>query len=279
LNITCKGVISKILDPTAKSEFSGDIDCFISPISILGRKNISMIKEIYLGKIFYYVNEKIVEMALDNKITNDNIIKFIGDLYTIIGPKKISDQVINTLKSYNPTQLRNDIKAGKIKLFCLIEPFEDILFQNIKTAAHFLDIPLEEKIFIPELNQWTSTPVPVGRSYYQFLEHFSDVYANIRGTGRFVGLTRQPTKRKAQGGGQSIARLDMYSLLSYGANNILSELLGPRSDEHRSKRNLYNSIIETGDSPTIESISTTATGGTRNIFNLYITSLGLKMSS
>ena len=49
----------------------------------------------------------------------DKIIKFISDLYSIIGPKKIADQVINTLKEYNPTQLRNDIKDNKIKLFYL----------------------------------------------------------------------------------------------------------------------------------------------------------------
>jgi len=33
-----KGVISKLLETPPKGEFTEKIDCFISPISILGRK-------------------------------------------------------------------------------------------------------------------------------------------------------------------------------------------------------------------------------------------------
>ena len=269
-----KGVISKVLDPAPKGEITPRIDVFISPISILGRKNIAMLKELYLGKVFYYANLKLKELAADPKITNDKLTKFITDLYNITGPEKVAKDVAKRLETYSPTQLRNDIKNDKFKLFIIVEPFEDVPFENVKTAAEFLDIPLEEKVYIPELDQWTETPVPVGVSYYLFLEHFSDVYANVRGTGKFVGLTRQPTKRKSQGGGQSIARLDVYAFLTYDANNILSELLGPRSDEHESKRKLYNTIIETGELPSIE---ITKTGGTQDVFNLYVTALGLEI--
>jgi DNA-directed RNA polymerase subunit beta len=271
-----KGVISKILNPPPKGEITPRIDVFISPISILGRKNIAMLKELYLGKIFYFANSQLKDLADDPKITNDKIVKFITDLYMIIGPDKIAKSVSENLKQYgNGSQLRKEIKDNKFKLFCLVEPFDDIPFKNIKTAAEFIDIPLEEKVYIPELDQWTDTAVPVGVSYFLFLEHFSEVYANVRGTGKFVSLTRQPTKRKAQGGGQAIGRLDMYSFLTYGANNILTELLGPRSDEHKSKRDLYNTIIETGELPS--AVEITKTGGTKDIFNLYITGLGLEI--
>ena len=272
-----KGVISKILNPPPKGEITPRIDVFISPISVLGRKNISMVKELYVGKIFYFANIKLKEFADDPKITNDKIVKFIIDLYNILGPKKIAESVTETMKQYgNGTQLRKDIKEDKFKMFCVIEPFEDISFKNIRTAAEFINIPLEEKVYIPELDQWTDVPVPVGVSYFLFLEHFSEVYANIRGTGKFVNLTRQPTKRKSQSGGQAIGRLDMYSFLTYGANNILTELLGPRSDEHRSKRDLYNNIIETGNMPS--TLEITKIGGTRDIFDLYITGLGLEIT-
>ena len=150
------------------------------------------------------------------------------------------------------------------------------LAKSVRSAAEFLKIPLEEKVFIPELNRWTDVPVPVGISYYMFLEHYSDVYSNVRGSGRFTGLTRQPTRGKNAGGGQSIAGLDIYSFLTYDATNIMSELLGPRSDEHRAKREMYNSIIETGEMPSIP--ETTKTGGTKDIFNLYITGMGLNIT-
>jgi DNA-directed RNA polymerase beta subunit len=270
-----KGVISKILDESPKGEFTKKIDCFISPISILGRKNIAMIKELFLGKIFFHANEIIDKMADDPKITNDKLAKFITDLYEITGPKKIAKQVADNINSYSGNKLRQAIKDDKINLFCLVEPFEDISFEAIRSAAKFINVPLEEKVYIPELDKWTDVPVPVGISYYMFLEHYSDVYANIRGSERYTGLTRQPTKRKAQGGGQSIAALDIYTFLTYDANNIMSELLGPRSDEHRSKREMYNNIIETGMMPSVPEV--TKSGGTRDVFNLYITGMGLNI--
>lgn len=271
-----KGVISKLLDPAPKGSFTEKIDIFLSPISVLGRKNIALLKEMFLGKIFYHANLNLTEMSTDPKITNDKLAKFIIDLYHIIGPKKIADQVAKNVNSYTGNKLRAAIKNDEINLYCLIEPFEDIDFKSIRSAAEFLKIPLEEKVYIPELDRWTDVPVPVGISYYMFLEHYSDVYSNIRGTGRFTGLTRQPTKGKNAGGGQSIANLDIYSFLTYGATNIMSELLGPRSDEHRAKREMYNSIIETGEMPSIPEV--TKSGGTKDIFNLYVTGMGLNIT-
>jgi len=271
-----KGVISKVLEDPPKGEFTEKIDVFLSPISIIGRKNIALIKELYLGKIFFHANKKLEEMCDDSKITNDKLAKFILDLYGIIGPKKILDRVTENVNSFTGNKLRTAIKDDEINLYCIVEPFEDISFKSIRSAAEFLKIPLEEKVYIPELDRWTDVAVPVGISYYMFLEHYSDVYSNIRGTGKFTGLTRQPTKRKAQGGGQSIANLDLYSFLTYDTNGIISELLGPRSDEHRSKRELYNEIIETGEMPSLP--ESTKTGGTKDIFNLYILGMGLNIT-
>ncbi len=271
-----KGVVSKLLETPPKGTFTDHIDIFLSPVSVIGRKNVALIKELYLGKIFFHANKKIEEMADDPKITNDKLAKFIIDLYHIVGPKKIADQVAANVNSYSGNKLRQAIKDDEIHLYCIVEPFEDIDFKSIRTAAEFLKIPLEEKVYIPELDRWTDVPVPVGISYYMFLEHYSDVYSNIRGTGRFTGLTRQPTKRKAQGGGQSISNLDIYSFLTYDANAIMAELLGPRSDEHKAKRELYNEIIETGEMPSLP--ESTKTGGTKDIFNLYILGMGLNIT-
>lgn len=269
-----KGVISKILDAPPKGEFTPQIDVFISPSSVLGRKNIAMIKELYLGKIFYYANEKLYEMANDPKITNEKLAKFIIDLYQIVGPKKIVDHIASRLEKIGPLRLRQLLKNKKFTLFALVEPFQDIPFENIKEAAEFLKIPLDEKVYIPELDSWTDVPVPVGVSYYLFLEHFSNVYASVRGAGKYVSLTKQPTKKKSQGGGQTIGRLDIYALLTYDAENILTELLSSRSDEHKSKRSLYNAIVETGE---LQSIEIEKIGGTRDVFNIYLTGLGLQV--
>ncbi|MDD4081788.1 MAG: hypothetical protein PHD05_00240 [Sphaerochaetaceae bacterium] len=271
-----KGVVSKILETTTKGKFTNEIDIFISPSSVLGRRNIALLKELYLGKIFYNANLQLEQMSEDSKITNDKIAKFIVDLYHITGPKKLADQIEANVNSYTGSKLRQAIKNDEINLFCVVEPFEDISFQQIRDAAKFINIPLEEKVYISELDQWTDVPVPVGISYTMVLEHYSDVYANVRGTGKFTSLTRQPTKRKSQEGGQSIGGLDLYAFLTYDANNIISELLGPRSDEHKTKRELYNEIIENGEMPLLPTV--TKTGGTKDIFNLFILGMGLSIN-
>jgi DNA-directed RNA polymerase subunit beta len=147
---------------------------------------------------------------------------------------------------------------------------------SIKQAAQFIDIPLDEKVFIPELNAYTDVPVPVGIGYYNFLEHVSEDMANIRGADAYTGLTKQPTSGKQRSGGQAIGNLDIYALLSLNADNCLNELLTFRSDDHVNKRKVYMDILNNGE---LASMPTdTGDGGTSKIFNLYIRGMGLEIT-
>ncbi len=56
---------------------------------------------------------------------------------------------------------------------------------------------------------------------------------------------------------------------------LFLNFLGPRSDEHVAKRELYNSIIETGEMPNLKTIN--PPGGTKDIFDIYITGMGLNI--
>lgn len=144
------------------------------------RKNIAVVKELYLGKIIYFLSEKIKKMAEDTKTKNDDIIKLILDIYSILAVTS----VINSLKSYinnlGPVGLRKQIKEDKFKLYFIVPPFTDVSFQNIKTAADHLNIILDEKVYIPELGIWTKNAVPVGVCYMQALEQTAEVYSNVR---------------------------------------------------------------------------------------------------
>jgi hypothetical protein len=270
-----KGVISKILTQAPKGEFTPRIDCFISPAGVFSRKNVSFIKELYIGKIFKHLNDKIIEMANDQTVKTETIIKTIVETYKIISTQKMVDAIKSNINTYNSLNtLRNNIKNGKFKLYYLIEPFDNIGFGKIKLCAEFLNIPLDEKVYIPELGTWTDVPVPVGVSYYQALEHYSDVYSNVRGSEKYQSLTRQPTHGKSRQGGQALGNLDVQALLSLEAQNILEELLGPRSDQHIPKRAIYNNIIEYGETP---NMPRTGYGGTKDLFDIYMVGLGLEM--
>lgn len=251
-------------------------EVFISPISVFSRKSIIFLKEIYIGKIFYFLQQQVQKLSEDNKIPTEKIVKKILGVYQIIAAENVYKQVEDKLNKTNQTKLRQQIKDNKLNLRLIIEPFNNVEMTKIKQAAELIEIPLDEKVFIPELNAYTDIPVPVGIGYYLFMEHISEDFANIRGADVYTGLTRQPTKGKLKGGGQSISGQDIYALLSLDADNCLNELLTARSDDHISKRKLYLDILSTGELASMPKES--GGGGTTNLFNLYMKGLGLDIS-
>jgi DNA-directed RNA polymerase beta subunit len=274
-----KGVISKMIDKDQEpySEVT-DLkpEVFISPISIFGRKNIPFLKEIYLGKIFHFLQEQCAEMAATPKISTSKIIKKILGVYELLAAEKIYKDVENLLNKSSQIKLRADIKSKKLQLRLIIEPFTNVSMSRIKQAAELIDIPLDEKVYIPELDTYTDVPVPVGIGYYQFMEHISEDFANIRGADSYTSLTRQPTKGKQKGGGQAIGGLDIYALISLNADKCLQELLTVRSDDHIRKREVYLNILNNGE--LVNMPKETGEGGTKTQFDLYIKSMGLEIT-
>lgn len=269
-----KGVISKILDEPPYGEFTPKIDIFVSPIGVFSRKNMSILKELYIGKIFYFLNKFVKERAQE---TDDmqSLINQILDVYRMISTDKVYQSVEKRLQNTSHEKLKQKFINETNSLFFMIEPFTNVTFEQIKQAADYLEIPLDEKVYLPELGEWTSTVVPVGVAYYQFLEHHADVYANVRASERYTGITGAPTKGKSKQGGQSIGNLDVNALITLEANDLLKEFFTIRSDDHRVKRQAYSSIMETGELVSLDD-TRTGRGGTRQLFNIYMTSIGLE---
>lgn len=80
------------------------------------------------------------------------------------------------------------------------------------------------------------------------------------------------------GSGQNVSALgqmDINALITYEVDGILQELLTARSDHHKAKRRMYMDIVETGKA--VDLIKDTGTGGTAELKNIYLTSLGLNI--
>lgn len=272
-----KGVVGHLLKEKPKGEFTPEIDAFIAPAGVVGRQNVALLKELYIGKIYKNLNKKVIDMANDNKIQISTITKMILDVYNLVCSKEGKDSITRKIESMNEKTLRSDMKNGKFKLYCIIKPFDVVDFSKIKAAADVINIPLDEKVFIPELNMW-SDPVPVGTCYFQFLEHFSDVYSSVRGSEKYLSLTGGVTKGKRNQGGMSIGNLDVFALLTYDIPNVRNELLSARADQHKSKRAMYNQIISSGGTTLASSIIESESGGTYDIMKTYMTGLGLNLS-
>ena len=97
----------------------------------------------------------------------------------------------------------------------------------------------------------------------------------MRGSEKYVGLTGQPTKRKANFGGQAVGNLDTFALITHDVPHIVDELYGARSDDHKTKKSLYNGIIQFGEIPPTPQKE--VTGGTKYIFDLFFLGMGLEI--
>jgi DNA-directed RNA polymerase subunit beta len=270
-----KGVISTIIpkEETPYTRLFPQIDTFISTISILGRKNIAFIKEIYLGKILYFLNIKIKDM-INNSIENDQIIKFIDDIYKLIAPEKVYKSIVDKLATINFDLLKEEIINNNYTFRVFVPPFSRVSFEDIKQAADMLKIPLDEKVYIPELKTWTKTAVPVGVTYFNILEQMSEIYSNIRSVGKYQA-SGQAARGKSNQGGQTIGNLDTNAFLSVNASDVLKELFTIRSDDHPAKRQVINQIISEGKG---NIPSKTGGGGSQKLFNIYMTAMGLDIS-
>lgn len=277
-----KGLIGKIYkDGTATAARSGNIDIFISPTSVLGRKNVSFIKELYLGKLTYTLRNRIKEMCNTPTVKTEEIIKYILDYYKLTGSKNTIESIEKKLTKLPLPSVRKYLQNGTMELYTILEPFHSVSFENIKSAAKMLKVPLDEKLTIIDENGkkiTTDRPVPVGITYIQALEHFSSAYASVGGAVKWNSITKQPIKVGSSGNVSSVGQLDISAFITYDIDDVIHELLTARSDNHKLKRNMYSAISETGElyEPTEDDIKLqVTTGGTSDLKNIYFNALGL----
>jgi len=268
-----KGVISRILEKeNTPYSNTGGIDVFISPTTVFSRKNLTILKELYLGKIIKHLDETIKEMAKNTRIQTNEISKLIYDVFNALGSKETKNAIKNFMKGLTENKLRKKLKENQLSLFFPVPPFSKLEFDKIYEVANLLEIELDEYVYIPEYERYTKKKVPVGILYYQALEQTSDVYASARSTASYQQMTGQPTKGKSRGGGQSVGQLDVNALLTLNSPAVVEELLTLRSDQHQTKRGVINTIINNG---TANLPRATRAGETKNMLDVFMTSMGL----
>ncbi|MEM4385525.1 MAG: hypothetical protein QXD03_03150 [Candidatus Anstonellales archaeon] len=274
-----KGIITKIIskDDIPKSEFTGNIDIFLSPCSMLGRKNIAILKEMYIGKIMYHLPNILVK-KLNDGIQTSELRKLIIDVYNTLdhtSDKSIKNSVEKFLLSKSDRVLREEIRNREIKFNIVIPPFCNIDFESILSVSKMLDIPLEERVYIPEIGSWTKYKVPVGITYIMQLEQFGNDYRSIRSTAKYRYVTGQPTKGKKDIGGQTVAPLDVYALLNYDVPHVMKELMTAKSDDFQAKRKIISEITMTGKAPDDFEVSPELKS--THIKDIMLTGLGLSI--
>jgi hypothetical protein len=128
-------------------------------------------------------------------------------------------------------------------------------FENLNVLAKMVGVELEEYVALPYVNEntaisaptVTATKVPVGKLHLKRLQQI------IRKKNK---VTTHSDKRDMRTGqviredkGAKITDMDMYSLTVIGADAVMKELYGPRSDSLEAKEEMYRQIRDGTNMP------------------------------
>ena len=80
--------------------------------------------------------------------------------------------------------------------------------------------------------------------YMLKLHHLVIDKMHARSTGPYSLVTQQPLGGKAQLGGQRFGEMEVWALESYGASNILQEMLTVKSDDVVGRLKTYEAIVK-----------------------------------
>lgn len=240
------------MDSGLKIEFIG------TPLSIISRKNPSILLLMYLGKVIYYLNASVKELAKTNKVSM--IKKLVMEVFSHLD--RTSDGIImhqldeffkqpnnNIIKIINSSEPLNNPAFPAI-----VPPFKNKLnIKDIQAAADILKISLNEKVRIPENNNIiTEREVPVGILPIYMLEHFPQAMSSTRGSLSVAGsyLTGQGRSGTKEGTGAiKVGEYDLKSLLSKRPYGLIKEMHAMKSDALKAKKQMINTIIRTNEVP------------------------------
>jgi len=278
-----KGTVQYII-PKDKTPVAVDtkleIEFIPTPLSIIGRKNISILLLMYSGKVIYFMNKKIKEMAAAGKV--QDIRSMLLEIFSYMDESKDKFLINETMSFFDSKSKAEIIKyiAGSDPLSrpafpLLVPPHKNkIGIKNIQLAANALEIPLNEKVRIPEEDGIvTEKAVPVGIMPVIYLEHFPKAMSGARGS---LSVKRQFTTGQGRSGtrqGAGAIKLGFYDLFAMAYKEpglMMKELHGIHADNKEGKAKFTREVFKTGEMPIVEDIKIESSGSkTRQLVEVF----------
>jgi DNA-directed RNA polymerase beta subunit len=243
-----KGIISLIEKDNLmpRTPWGDKVEIILNPLGLINRMNLGQLYELYTGLI----SKSLANISLQLR-DKTKIVQLFGNVYSALDTspnKKFSAKMIQSLSRLSNDkfnlmmeQIRNN---GFVPI--IASPFKSPKYKQIQSAFKILKLNPSYQLYLPYYGVKTKSPVPIGYTYINKLEHIGEMKVTSRSTGPSVAKTQQPTAGKARFGGQRIGEGDTYSLLSYNCPYLLEEEFGPLSDDHMTKNEIISDIILTG---------------------------------
>jgi NADH dehydrogenase/NADH:ubiquinone oxidoreductase subunit G len=157
---------------------------------------------------------------------------------------------------------------------------KDLQLEDVEKAAKILNVPLFEKLVMPFVNMDKDKPVvskyevPVGYAHLKRVQQIlskknttsTDITSRSAITGQVIGKDKNARDSDQEN----------FALVTLGAENILRELLGPRSDDMVMKNEMYAAIAQKGYVSLSELTDKVENKTTLNTLDTYLIGLGIK---
>ena len=219
-----KGVISRIL-PVEDMPFMADgtpIDVILNPLGVPSRMNVGQLLENHLGWA--------AKWGWSDAEETDEVVE--GPMYvaTPVFDGATEEEISDAILKAN----RNLINANHAKYGELAR--DEFVPQLSATGKTWL--------FDGRTGEKFREPITVGQTYILKLGHLVDDKIHARSTGPYSLITQQPLGGKAQFGGQRFGEMEVWALYSYGASNVLQEILTIKSDDTSGRVKSYEAIVK-----------------------------------
>ncbi|TDV24171.1 DNA-directed RNA polymerase subunit beta [Mycoplasmopsis mustelae] len=151
--------------------------------------------------------------------------------------------------------------------------FDGVKKQDIEAALEEAGLDRSEKqvVIDPITGNKFDKPISVGVMYIMKLNHMVDDKMHARSVGPYSLITQQPLGGKSQNGGQRFGEMETWALESYGATNVLQEILTYKSDDILGRNALYSALVSGKELPT------PGTPESFNVLSHELKGLGLKL--
>lgn len=224
----------------------------------------------YTGKIVYFLNKKIKSMASTGNV--NKIRDLLLEVYTHMdasSDKFLINEIMGFFDSKSDADIIKYINQSdplQSPAFPLLVPphKNKITMENVQGAAAAMDIPLNEKVYVPEEDAWTERAVPVGIMPVIYLEHFPKAMSGSRGS---LSVNSQLTTGQGRSGtrvGAGAIKLGLYDLfaMSYKEPGLLiKELHGLHSDNTEAKRKFQRQVLKDAKMPNVLDIKIDSSEG------------------
>lgn len=141
-------------------------------------------------------------------------------------------------------ELHLGMAAKKLGVNFVSPVFDGITYENINDALKEANLPENGKfdLYDPITGIKFDNKVSVGVMYMIKLAHMVDDKMHARSVGPYSLITQQPLGGKSQNGGQRFGEMETWAVESYGATNVLQELLTYKSDNIEGRNRIYNAL-------------------------------------